>query len=75
MRTQKNLLPVEVKAKSGTAKSLMTLIGSDKYPDIRYGLKFTAGNVGFDDNIYTFPYFFAFLLKRYLKQTEMAKRK
>lgn len=75
MRTQKNLLPVEVKAKSGTAKSLRTLIGSDKYPDIRYGLKFTAGNVGFDDNIYTFPYFCAFLLKRYLKQTEMAKRK
>lgn len=45
VRTQKNLLPVEVKAKSGTAKSLRTLIGSDKYPDIQYGLKFTAGNV------------------------------
>ena len=45
VRTQKNLLPVEVKAKSGTAKSLRTLIGSYKSPDIPYGLKFTAGNV------------------------------
>lgn len=67
VRTQRNLLPVEVKAKSGTAKSLRTLIGSDKYPDIQCGLKFTAGNVGFSDDIYTFPYFCAFLLKTYLK--------
>ncbi|MCM1541627.1 MAG: ATP-binding protein [Blautia sp.] len=71
VRTQRNLLPVEVKAKSGTAKSLRTLINSDKYPDIAYGLKFTAGNVGFGDNVYTFPYFCAFLLKRYLKRMEM----
>lgn len=68
VRTQRNLLPVEVKAKSGTAKSLRTLIGSDKYPDIRQGLKFTAGNIGFSDNVYTFPYFCAFLLKAYLKK-------
>lgn len=63
-------MPVEVKAKRGTAKSLRTLIESDKYPDIRYGLKFTAGNVGFSDNIYTFPYFCTFLLKTYLKRAE-----
>lgn len=67
VRTQRSLLPVEVKAKSGTAKSLRTLIGSEKYPDIQYGLKFTAGNVGFSDDVYTFPYFCAFLLKTYLK--------
>lgn len=67
VRTQRSLLPVEVKAKSGTAKSLRTLIGSDKYPDIQFGLKFTVGNVGFSDDIYTFPYFCAFLLKTYLK--------
>lgn len=71
VRTQRNLLPVEVKAKGGTAKSLRTLISSDRYPDIQYGLKFTAGNVGFSDNVYTFPYFCAFLLKTYLKSAEM----
>lgn len=70
VRTQQSLLPVEVKAKRGTAKSLRTLIESAKYPDIRYGLKFTAGNVGFSDNIYTFPYFCTFLLKTYLKRAE-----
>ena len=66
VRTKKTLVPVEVKAKAGTAKSLSTLVKSGAYPDIRTGIKFSAGNVGFQNNIYTFPYFCAFLLKRYL---------
>lgn len=66
VRTKKSLVPVEVKAKAGTAKSLSTLVKSDAYPDITTGIKFTAGNVGFQNNIYSFPYFCAFLLKRYL---------
>lgn len=71
VRTQKSLLPVEVKAKRGTAKSLNTLIQSERYPDIRQGIKFTAGNIGYSDGIYTFPYFCAFLLKKYLKQADL----
>lgn len=67
VRTARELIPVEVKATNGRAKSLRTLIQSEKYEDIRYGIKFTGGNVGYDDQIYTFPYFCAFLLKRYLK--------
>lgn len=66
VRTKKTLVPVEVKAKAGTAKSLSTLVKSDAYPDITTGVKFSAGNVGFQNNVYTFPYFCAFLLKRYL---------
>ena len=66
VRTASALIPVEVKAQRGTAKSLRTLITSDKYADIHYGIKFTAGNVGFSDDIYTFPYFCAFLIKRSL---------
>lgn len=46
VRTASALIPVEVKAQRGTAKSLRTLITSDKYEDIHYGIKFTAGNVG-----------------------------
>ena len=68
VRTKESLIPVEVKATRGTAKSLRTLIQSEKYPDIRHGIKFTAGNIGVSDNIYTFPYFCAFLLKDYLKR-------
>ena len=66
VRTANFLIPVEVKAKNGTAKSMRTLISSEKYADIHCGIKFTGGNIGYSDDIYTFPYFCAFLLKRYL---------
>ena len=66
VRTMRSLIPVEVKATNGRAKSLKELIRSDKYEDIQYGIKFTGGNIGFENDIYTFPYFLAFLLKRYL---------
>lgn len=66
VRTMRHLIPIEVKAANGRAKSLKELIDSDKYEDIHYGIKFIGGNIGFDKNIYSFPYFLAFLLKRYL---------
>lgn len=75
VRTRENLVPVEVKATRGTAKSLRTLIQSEKYPDIQFGIKFTAGNVGHSDNIYTFPYFCAFLLKEYLKWRDVSEQR
>lgn len=68
VRTQKQLIPLEVKAKNGKSKSLRTLISDEVYPDIKYGIKLTSSNIGFSDNIITFPYFCAFLLKRYLYQ-------
>jgi predicted AAA+ superfamily ATPase len=68
VRTKAELIPVEVKAKSGQAKSLRTLIDSDKYPDITSGIKFSGGNIGYHSNIHTFPHFSAFLLKQYLRQ-------
>ena len=65
-RTASELIPVEVKSTGGRSKSLRTLIDGKKYADIRYGIKFAGKNIGYSDNIYTFPYFCAFLLKRYL---------
>lgn len=70
VRTKKSLVPVEIKATNGTAKSLRTLITSDKYPDITTGIKFINGNIGFENNIHTFPYFCEFLLKRYLGKVD-----
>ena len=70
VRTRTNLLPVEVKANRGTAKSLRTLISGKRYSDISCGIKLTGGNVGYSDQIYTFPYFCAFLLKEYLRCME-----
>ena len=66
LRTASDLIPVEVKAKSGRSKSLRTLIDSPHYPDIRYGFKLSMNNIGHENRIYTFPYFCAFLLKRFL---------
>ena len=66
IRSAASLIPVEVKAKSGRAKSMKTLITSDHYPDIRYGIKFSKNNIGHEDKIYTFPYFCTFLLKRFM---------
>ncbi|MCM1121968.1 MAG: ATP-binding protein [Eubacterium sp.] len=67
VRSQKELIPVEVKANKNQSKSLASLIENKKYTDIQHGIKLTAGNIGYANKIYTFPYFCAFLLKRYLK--------
>ena len=66
IRSAASLIPIEVKAKDGRAKSMKTLISSDHYPDIRYGFKLSGNNIGHEDRIYTFPYFCAFLLKRFM---------
>lgn len=68
VRDAQNLIPVEVKAVDGATASLNNLINSDKYPDIKYGIKFAMKNIGFNGKFYTFPYFLAFLLKRFLKE-------
>ena len=66
IRSANNLIPVEVKAQGGRSKSLRTLISSDKYSDIAYGFKLSANNIGYSGQIYTFPYFCTFLLKRFM---------
>lgn len=70
IRSKDYLIPVEVKSRSGRSKSLRTLIESDKYSDIQYGFKLTFNNVGYSDQVYTFPYFCTFLLKRFMKTFE-----
>ena len=69
IRTTNELVPVEVKSTNGRAKSLKTLISSEKYSDIKYGIKLIFGNIGCENNIYTFPYFCSFMLKRYMQFT------
>ncbi len=66
IRSTDSLIPIEVKSKNGRSKSLRSLISSDKYPDISYGFKLSANNIGYSDQIYTFPYFCTFLLKRFM---------
>lgn len=66
LRDTNSLIPVEVKAKDGATISLSTLIDSPSYPDIKYGIKLCNKNIGFNGKFYTFPYFCAFLLRRWL---------
>ena len=68
VRDKNSLIPVEVKANDGATISLNNLIDSDKYKDIKYGIKLGYKNIGFNGKFYTFPYFLTFLLKRYLKE-------
>jgi len=72
LRTQGCLVPVEVKAKGGRSQSLKTLIRSEHYSDISWGIKLHAGNVGFENHVLTIPYYTAFLLKRLLRDFDMS---
>ena len=67
IRTRSCLVPVEVKATNGRSKSLRSLINSENYPDITFGIKLIKGNIGIENGVYTFPYFCTFLLKRYIQ--------
>ena len=70
VRDTKSLIPIEVKAKDNPTASLNNLLKEDKYPDIRFGIKLSYKNIGFNGKFYTFPYFLTFLLKRFLRERE-----
>lgn len=73
VRDAESLIPVEVKAKDGPTPSLNHLIQWPSYPDIHYGIKFGYKNIGWNGQFYTFPYFLAFFLKRFLKEKTLQK--
>lgn len=70
VRTQNALIPVEVKANSNQSKALSALISNKRYQDISFGIKLGDVNVGYANQIYTFPYFCVFKLKEYLRQKD-----
>ena len=68
VRDTNNLIPIDVKATDGKLKSVKSLINDEKINDIKFGIKLAEKNIGFENNIYTFPYFLAFMLKRFLSE-------
>lgn len=66
VRSKSELIPVEVKSNSNKSKSLQSLIRNENYSDIKHGIKLGDFNIGNANNIYTFPYFCCFLIKKYL---------
>lgn len=39
---------------------MRTLIASDSYPEIQFGVKLSAGNIGSSEHVFTAPYFTTF---------------
>ena len=71
VRDQNSLIPVEVKAVDNATRSLNKLIDDkEHFHDIRYGIKLCHKNIGFNGKFYTFPYFLAFLMRRYLRERQ-----
>lgn len=70
VRDINSVIPIEVKASDNKATSLNKVIDDNKYKEIKYGIKFCNKNIGFNGKFYTFPYFMAFFLKRYLSETK-----
>ena len=66
IRDANSLIPLEVKAGNGSAKSLISMIDNQKYPDIRYGIKLGNINISQNEKLITFPYFLTFMLKRWI---------
>ncbi len=74
VRCGNDLVPIEVKASNNQAKSLKTLIAGSNYKDVRWGIKFVHGNVGFMNNVLTIPQWSAFLLPRYFDELRKLSR-
>lgn len=68
IRDKESLIPIDVKATDGRPNAMIGLINDPKIEDIKYGIKLAEKNIGLKDNVYTFPYFLSFLLKRYLDE-------
>lgn len=68
IRVKNEIVPIEVKAKRGKAVSLNKILENKI---LNFGIKLSMNNIGFEKNIFTFPYFLTFLLKRFFKENEI----
>ena len=74
VRTANRLVPVEVKGERGVGRSMRTLITSDAYRDVTWGIKLHTGNAGCANHVLTLPYWCAFLLRRLLQDEQALHR-
>lgn len=70
VRSKCELYPIEVKSNNERSKSLSALIKNVNYGDIKNGIKLGDFNIGYANNIYTFPYFCAFMIKAFVKELD-----
>lgn len=61
-RLNNNIIPLEIKATNGNAKSLKTVLNNYNEYNVKYGIKLTANNISFNNNILNLPYYLSFLV-------------
>ena len=73
--TKDSIVPIEVKAASSKAKSLKEVVFNKvKYPYVKYGVKVSANNLSFSNNIISIPHYLAFKLDVILNDNEFIKK-
>jgi uncharacterized protein len=76
IRNEDYVIPIEVKAKTNKFISLKAVVEKGiKNKTIEYGIKFGDTNIGFTNNIISFPYFLSFLLSRFLDNKRLIPHK
>ena len=73
IRIKDNIVPIEIKANKGSARSLNTVIDDKKIDEIKYGIKFSNNNIGVANNVLTLPFFTLFMLKRVITNMKDSK--
>lgn len=68
------IVPLEIKANNKKATSLINFLELFKNKNVKYGIKFANNNIGFKNNIYTFPYFCIFMLRDFLKDLALKRK-
>lgn len=66
-RTKTGLIPIEVRTTDGNSKALSTLITSEEYSTITWGIKLYGGNIKWENNVLYLPRCCGFLVKRMMK--------
>ena len=64
IRLKDNIVPIEIRANKGSARSLNAVIDDKRIDEIKCGIKFSNNNIGVANNVLTLPFFTLFMLKR-----------
>lgn len=70
VETFNHVIPIEVKANKGDSPSLNKFLSEFKNKNVAFGIKLSRNNIGFQNGIYTIPYFLDFKLKEFIKHIE-----
>ena len=73
IRLKDNIVPIEIKANKGSARSLNAVIDDKRIDEIKCGIKFSNNNIGVANNVLTLPFFTLFMLKRVITNMKDSK--